>query len=174
MLIRTLQVLLALLATLNAASAATWYVAAGPTRFDGSALEVARATPRWDAALGYVGKQRVNVRTEQDVCTASATGPDCVTVTGTARRPVDGYAYLSLQRRFVFRPDARLQPILGLGVVANSDTNPYVSSRAAFSLSAGLRLDARWTIEWRHFSNAGLVQPNLGQDILFLRGRFGQ
>jgi hypothetical protein len=49
-----------------------------------------------------------------------------------------------------------------------------VSSGAAFSLSGGLRMGKRWTLEWRHFSNAGLVQPNLGQDILLLRGRFGQ
>jgi hypothetical protein len=49
-----------------------------------------------------------------------------------------------------------------------------VSSTAAFSLSAGLRIGQRWTLEWRHFSNAGLNQPNLGQDILLLRGRFGR
>ena len=59
------------------------------------------------------------------------------------------------------------------GVVANSDTNPYVSSALTFSLSAGLRVSERWTLEWRHFSNAGLEQPNLGQDILLFRADFG-
>jgi hypothetical protein len=174
MLPRTFWVLLALLAVFDAAAAATWQLAAGPTGAHGNALEIARATPRWEAALGYVTEQRVDIRTEQDVCTATATGPDCVTLKWTTERRVDGYGYLSVQRRFAFRPDERLQPILGLGVVANSDTNPYVSSTAAFSLSAGMRIGQRWTLEWRHFSNAGLNQPNLGQDILLLRGRFGR
>ncbi len=174
MLPRTFWVILALLAVFDPAAAATWQLAAGTTDSHGTALEIARATPRWETALGYVTKQRVDIRTEQDVCTATATGPDCFTRKGTAERRVDGYGYLSVQRRFAFRPEERLQPIIGLGIVANSDTNPYVSSTVAFSLSAGLRIGERWTLEWRHFSNAGLAQPNLGQDILLLRGRFGR
>jgi len=163
----------ALLTIVDPAAAATWQLAAGPTRTDGNALELARSTPRWETAIGYVTEQRVNTKTEQDVCAATTTGPECVTVTGTAKRRVDAFGYLSIQRRFAFRPDERLQPVLGLGVVANSDTNPYVSSAVAFSLSAALRIGPRWTLEWRHFSNAGLSEPNLGQDILLLRGRFG-
>ncbi len=174
MLSRLACITLALLTGIDSAAAATWQVAAGPTRADGNALEIARSTPRWEAALGYVTGQRVNIRTEQDVCTAAATGPECITRKWTAERSVDGYGYLSVQRRLAFRADERLQPILGLGVVANSDTNPYVSSTVAFSLSAGLRIGPRWTLEWRHFSNAGFAEPNLGQDILLLRGRFGR
>ncbi len=174
MLPRTLWVLLALLTVFDAAAAATWQLAAGTTDSHGNALEIARSTRRWEAAFGYVTEQRDNIRTEQDVCTATSTGPDCITLKGTAERSVDGYGYLSVQRRFAFRPYERLQPILGLGVVAYSDTNPYVSSTVAFSLSAGLQIGKRWTLEWRHFSNAGLAQPNLGQDILLLRGRFGR
>ncbi|MDP2326078.1 MAG: acyloxyacyl hydrolase [Gammaproteobacteria bacterium] len=173
MLARTSCVILALLTVMDSA-AATWQLAAGPTRSEGNALEVARTTARWEMALGYVSEQRVNVRTEQDVCAATATGPDCVTLREMVEDHVDGFGYVSVQRRFAFRPDAWLQPILGLGVMGSTDTNPYVSSGAALSLSAGLRLGKRWTLEWRHFSNAGLTQPNLGQDILLLRGRFGQ
>lgn len=164
--------LLALSLTASNAMAATWQLAAGPTRSDGSALELARSTARWETALGYVSEQEVNVRTLQDTCTAGAAGPECVTVASTARRPVASYGYLSVQRRFQFRDGASLRPILGIGLVANSDTNPYVSSALTFSLSAGLRLGDRWSLEWRHFSNAGLEQPNLGQDILLLRATF--
>lgn len=171
---RTIVILLAALAATNSATAATWQLAAGPTRSDGSALELARATPRWEAALGYVTAQEVTVRTEQDVCVARATGPDCITIKDTDERRVDTYGYLSVQRRFAFRAEERLQPIFGLGLVANSDTNAYVSSTIGFSLSAGFRIGPRWTLEWRHFSNAGLDRPNLGQDIFLLRGRFGR
>ena len=160
------------LGLLPTSQAATWQLAAGPTRSDGSAVEISRSTAHWETALGYVSNQEVNVHTLQDTCVAGVAGPECVTLSATVRRSVDGYGYLSVQRRFLFRRDASLQPILGFGVVANSDTNPYVSSALTFSLSAGLRLAKRWSVEWRHFSNAGLKQPNLGQDILLLRGQF--
>lgn len=161
--------LLPLLFCASAATAATWQVAAGPTRSDGSAVEISRSTPHWETALGYVTDQQVSVRTLQDTCTAGAAGPECVTLSQTAERPVDSYGYLSVQRKFAFGDDATLRPVLGLGVVANSHTNPYVSSAVTFSLSAGLRLGGRWSLEWRHFSNAGADQPNLGQDMLLLR-----
>lgn len=152
---------------------ADWLVAAGPTRSDGYALEIARSTARWEVAIGWVGEQQVNVRTEQDTCYAQPAGvPLCETLTSTAKRDVPGYGYLSAQRRFTFRGDKWLKPVFGTGLVASTDTNPYVSSHVTFSLSAGLRLGDRWLLEWRHFSNAGLEQPNLGQDMLLLRGRW--
>ena len=154
------------------AQAATWQLAAGPTRSEGSAVEIARSTARWETALGYVSSQEVDVNTVQDLCIAGAAGPECVTVHSTVRRSVDEYAYLSVQRRFAFRTDRTVRPILGFGIVGNTDTNPYVSSPLTFSLSAGLRLGERWSLEWRHFSNAGMKQPNLGQDILLLRASF--
>lgn len=160
---------LGLLATSHAA---TWQIAAGPTRSDGGAVEIARSTAHWELALGYVADQQVRVRTVQDTCTAGPAGPECVTLTASAERPVDSYGYFSVQRKFAFKDDATLQPILGLGVVANSHTNPYVSSAVTFSLSAGLRLGDRWSLEWRHFSNGGVVQPNLGQDMLLLHAAF--
>lgn len=170
---RPAPLLLALILGATNSLAATWQLAAGPTRTDGSTLEIARTTARWETALGYVSEQEVNVRTLQDTCLAGSAGPECVTLAGTAERPVAGYGYLSLQRKFRFREGATLQPVLGIGLVANSDTNPYVSSALTFSLSAGLGVGERWSLEWRHFSNAGLDQPNLGQDMLLLRANFG-
>ena len=170
---RPAPLLLALLLGTTNSIASTWQIAAGPTRSDGSAVEIARSTARWETALGYVSEQEVNVHTLQDTCTAGTTGPECTTLVSTAGRPVASYGYLSVQRKFLFREGANLRPILGIGAVANSDTNAYVSSAVTFSLSAGLRVSERWALEWRHFSNAGLEQPNLGQDILLFRATFG-
>ncbi len=162
-----------LLAVAPAAPAADWLLAAGPTRSDGAAVEVARTTGRWEVALGYVSAQRVDVITLQDTCYAQPVGlPECVTESERSRRTVDPYGYLSAQRRFSWRPGRRLRPVVGLGAVASTDRNPYVSSPVTFSLSAGLRLGERFTLEWRHFSNAGIVEPNLGQDMLLLRGQW--
>jgi hypothetical protein len=157
------------LGLISTSHAANWQLAAGPTRADGSAVEISRSTTHWEMALGYVTDQQVRVQTVQDTCTAGPAGPECITLTASAERPVDSYGYFSVQRKFAFRDDATLRPILGLGVVANSHTNPYVSSAVTFSLSAGLRLGGGWSLEWRHFSNAGAEQPNLGQDMLLLR-----
>ena len=151
---------------------ATWQVAAGPTRANGSALEVSRSTAGWEMALGGVSAQQVHIRTLQDTCVAGVAGPECVTLESTTQRSVDSYGYLSVQRKFRFRNAATLRPVLGFGIVANSHTNAYVSSAVTFSLSAGLRLGDRWSLEWRHFSNGGLVQPNLGQDMLLVHAAF--
>ncbi len=63
------------LALPTTSQAATWQLAAGPTRSDGSALEISRATTRWETALGYVSAQQVNGRLLQDTCTAGSAGP---------------------------------------------------------------------------------------------------
>ena len=123
-------------------------------------------------ALGGVSAQQVRIRTLQDTCVAGVAGPACVTLESTTQKSVDSYGYLSVQRKFRFRDDATLRPVLGFGIVANSHTNAYVSSAVTFSLSAGLRIGDRWSLEWRHFSNGGLVQPNLGQDMLLVRAAF--
>lgn len=157
-----------------AAESTTWQLASGPTRAQGGAVELSLTSGHWAAAIGYVGEQEVRVRNEQDLCyTVPAGLPDCVTTLTETREPVRGYSYLSMERRFAFRTRYGLRPELGIGFAANSDRNPYVSSLVTFSLSAGIRLGDRWALEWRHFSNAGLSNPNLGQDMLLLRAHFG-
>ena len=123
-------------------------------------------------ALGGVSAQQVRIRTLQDTCIAEVAGPACITVESMTQKSIDSYGYLSVQRKFSFREVASVRPILGFGIVANSDTNAYVSSAVTFSLSAGLRFGDRWSLEWRHFSNGGVVQPNLGQDMLLLHAAF--
>jgi hypothetical protein len=165
--------LFALLLLTSPAVAGDWDFAAGPTREDGTAVELARSTRHWQVAFGYVSEQQVLVRTLQDFCGVGPGGPGCTTVVNVGTRDVEPYGYLSVQRRLTLRDGARLRPTFGLGLVLNSDTNPYVSSAMTFSLSAGLRLNERWALEVRHFSNADLQGPNLGQDMLLLRARFG-
>lgn len=172
-LVPTAVVGLVLASLAPAAAAADWLWAAGPTRTNGAAVELARMDARFEFAAGYVSEQRVNVITLQDTCYAQPAGlPDCVTSRTRSRASVDDYVYLSAQRRFSWRPGARLRPVAGLGAVVASERNPYVSSPLTFSLSAGLSLGDRVTLEWRHFSNAGISGPNLGQDMLLLRGRW--
>ena len=151
-------------------AAASWRLSAGPTVDDGTAVEVSRRSPDWEIALGYIGEQRVLVRYLTLICPYEGAAPDaCTTSVRRAHEPVDPYAYLSVQRRFEFRQDARLRPVIGLGLVGQSDTNEYVSSPVNFSFSLGLALGDRAALEWRHFSNAGIEGPNLGQDTILLR-----
>ena len=59
----------------------------------------------------------------------------------------------------------------GLGLAAYTDNNPLVSSPLGFSLSAGMNIGERFGFQWRHFSNAGIEQPNMGQDVLLASWR---
>jgi hypothetical protein len=165
-----------LLASLAAGSpaAADWLVAAGPTRSDGAAIEVARVYAAWEVAAGYVGAQQVTVRTLQATCSGQPGSlTDCVNQATVQDQEVDEFAYLSLQRRFRLpQRGSWLRPYLGLGLAGQTDTNPYVSSPVNFSLSLALNVGQRSSVEWRHFSNAGLQRPNLGQDMLMLRWQF--
>ncbi len=151
-------------------AAATWSLSAGPTIDDGAAFELSRRSPRWEIALGYIGEQQVSVRYMTPVCPYEGAPPDaCATDVQRGRESVQPYAYLSIQRRFELVRDSPLRPVFGLGLVGQSDTNPYVSSPVNFSLSLGLAVGRRASIEWRHFSNGGLEEPNLGQDTILLR-----
>lgn len=155
------------------AGAATWQLSAGATLEEGGAFEVARRSKRWELALGYVTEQRVLVNYITPTCPYLGAPPDaCTTDVRHVHESVDPYAYFSVQRRFEFRQGARLRPLAGLGIVAQSDTNEYVSTPVNFSLSLGLAVGERVSLEWRHFSNGGVEGPNLGQDTVLMRWRF--
>lgn len=61
---------------------------------------------------------------------------------------------------------------LGIGVVALQNTDDYNGSHANFSLMAGYRLTDKFGVLYRHWSNAGSVDPNLGRDMVLLTYRF--
>lgn len=167
-------VALVLLACASAtAHAVTWFVSTGPTLEKGGAVEVSGRSSRWELAAGYVSEQEVLIHRITPVCPFAGADPGaCRQQVRDERRAVDPFAYLSVQRRFEFREGARVRPQFGLGLVAQSDTNEYVSSLLNFSLSAGFALGERVALEWRHFSNGDTEGPNLGQDALLLRWQF--
>ena len=61
---------------------------------------------------------------------------------------------------------------LGIGVVALQNTDDYNGSHANFSLMAGYRFTDKFGVIYRHWSNAGSVDPNLGRDMLLVTYRF--
>lgn len=61
---------------------------------------------------------------------------------------------------------------LGIGVVALQNTDDYNGSHANFSLMAGYRFTDKFGIRYRHWSNAGSVDPNLGRDMVLLTYKF--
>jgi hypothetical protein len=165
--------LILLAAVARDGAAATWQFSGGATLEEGGALEVARRSRGWELALGWVGEQRLEVRYLTPVCPwEGAPREACSTRVRDGQQPVDPYAYISAQRRFEFRSGRWLRPVAGIGLVAQTDTNAYVSTPLNFSLSLGLGLGERFGLEWRHFSNADTSGLNLGQDTVLLRWQF--
>lgn len=168
--IRTILALTALVSS-TVATADGWRVSGGLTANEGAAVEGAYQQGPWEVALGYAGSQEVDVNVLSDSCRIAGSQVECGVIKERVRRDVDEYLYLSVQRLFELRRGRGLRPVFGLGAVAQSDTNAYVSSYLNFSLSVGLNVGERVVVQWRHFSNADLDEPNLGQDIVLLSWR---
>ena len=167
---RTVLALTAIILS-NVATADGWRVSGGLTTNEGAAVEGAYQRGPWEVALGYAGSQDVNVNVLSDSCRIAVSQVECGVTKERVRRDVDDYLYLSFQRLFEWRRGRRFRPVFGLGAVGQSDTNAYVSSYLNFSLSVGLNVGERALVQWRHFSNADLNEPNLGQDIVLLSWR---
>ena len=60
----------------------------------------------------------------------------------------------------------------GLGVAYWSNTNRALGQRQTFNLMLGVYLTERLAIKLHHFSNAGQVSPNMGQDMITLAWKF--
>jgi hypothetical protein len=146
-------------------------VSAGVTRYASQSLELAYGLKKWDFALGYVGSQTLDARIHTDMCKDPSLEPPCDHIVVDGKMELEPYGYASAQRIFEFRRDRTLRPFAGLGVAAYTDTNPLISSPVGFSLSAGMNIGQRFGVQWRHFSNAGYEQPNLGQDMLLASWR---
>lgn len=61
---------------------------------------------------------------------------------------------------------------LGLGAVYLQNTDQWNGSHLNFSLLARYRFTDRWSLAWRHFSNAGTKYPNIGRDMVLVGYRF--
>ena len=55
---------------------------------------------------------------------------------------------------------------LGLGVAYFNNTSRWNGSKFNAALSIEARPTDRWSINIRHFSNAGSAKPNMGQDMI--------
>jgi hypothetical protein len=143
----------------------------GVTRYASETLELAYGIKKWDLALGYVGSQTLDARIHTDICKDPALQPPCDPVVLDGEMELDPYYYASVQRIHQFRRDRTVRPFAGIGIAAYTDTNPLISSPLGFSLSAGMEFGQRFAVQWRHFSNAGMEQPNMGQDMLLASWR---
>lgn len=56
----------------------------------------------------------------------------------------------------------------GLGPAYLNSTNRAIGSNFAAALSIEWAVSDHWSINVRHFSNAGSVSPNMGQDLLMI------
>ena len=146
--------------------AADLTVGGGITRKGGGVLELGYSTQRWDFSLGYVATQTIDVIRVDQRCPAGEPWVPSCRQEMRGSYDVEPYVYASAQRMFHFRRDHNVGPFAGVGLVMQSETNMLVSSRLNISLSAGLRIGERWTVQLRHFSNADYEGPNLGQDSL--------
>lgn len=94
---------------------------------------------------------------------------------GDDRGDVDDYGYASAQ--YIVRlPGSWRLVSIGAGLMARStgsgNVDELLPSWWNFSLSAGIDL-AHWRVNYRHFSNANMKEPNRGQNLLLLSYRFG-
>lgn len=107
---------------------------------------------QWEAAVGYIGEQ----------------GRDDYA-------NVEPYGYALVARRFRWGPP-KLGLFWSLGAMARTDQSDYIDdilpSTVNFALSAGFDAGA-WRVEYRHYSNAGLEQPNRGQNLLVISRALG-
>lgn len=61
---------------------------------------------------------------------------------------------------------------LGLGGVYLQNTDQWNGSHLNFSLMARYRFTDHWSLNYRHWSNAGTKAPNIGRDMLLVGWRF--
>ena len=164
--IRRITITIAALLLSNITHAEDFRFGGGPTEEGSYLAELGLIKGRWDLSLGYVGAQDLGAMRVLRDC-----GEGCVRRV-PAIKHLDSYVYLSAQRVFEFMPDRTIRPFAGIGLVAQSETNWLVSSPVNFSLSAGLGIGERLTLQWRHFSNGDTRGPNMGQDALVISWSF--
>jgi hypothetical protein len=163
---RLITITLFVCATCQLAHAEGFRLSVGVTTDSAENLEIAYSLKKWDVALGYVGSQVIPAKMKTDFCAEAFQLPPCERLVVDTTLELQPYYYASMQRILELRSERLIRPFVGLGVSLFSDTNPLVSSALGFSVSLGINFGERLTLQWRHFSNGGIDQPNLGQDIL--------
>lgn len=94
---------------------------------------------------------------------------------GDDRGDIDGYGYASAAWVVRFHMK-HVDPFITAGLMARStgdgNVDELLPSWWNFSLSAGLDW-GKVRVQYRHFSNANLKEPNRGQNLLTIGYRFG-
>ena len=107
---------------------------------------------QWQAAAGYIGEQ----------------GRD-------EYANVEPFGYALVARQFRLYRGTTSGPFASVGLMARTRSDyieDILPSWWNFALSAGF--DAgKWRVEYRHYSNAGLEQPNRGQNLLIISRAIG-
>lgn len=106
---------------------------------------------RYAVGFGYISRQEVTDR-------------------GENFHEVDENLFIFVQRRVSFdiRGCSHDCISLGIGPTYFNATNRALGSKFAAALSVEFRPSERWSVNFRHFSNAGSAHPNMGQDMLTL------
>ena len=80
---------------------------------------------------------------------------------------VDDYWAVSIGYKAKMQVDWAIKPYLTLGIAYADAPNYLLSQDFNFGLSGGL-IWRQWQFEYHHFSNAGLEEPNRGQNSFML------
>jgi hypothetical protein len=109
---------------------------------------------KWDFSVGFIGTQQLNNNVY-----------------------VKDYWYASITRvvHWGFRDAPKVLPYLGFGLSAreSSQNVEYLLPQWwNFSLQYGFDYGEHWRVEGRHFSNAGIKEPNRGQNMILVGYRF--
>jgi hypothetical protein len=123
------------------------------TRFDNLVTEVNTRSEnrRWELALGYIADQENSCDRYCD--------------------EVPAYGYASVTRIVLFPITNDIDIVMGLGLMAASDTSALLSRATNISVQAGVEV-GRVRLVYRHFSNGGTESSNYGQNLLLLGYRF--
>ena len=104
---------------------------------------------RWSVGLGYISKQEVTDRSQDAY-------------------DVQENLFILAQRRVSFNIKGCSHDCisLGIGPAYFNGTSRWNGSKFVAALSVEFRPTEHWSVNIRHFSNAGSARPNMGQDLL--------
>ena len=137
---------------------ADFQVEFGPTHLstdwaDGSMIVVNERWDKWLVGMGHISKQKVLPRWEKR----------------------HGYPEVEIDRNLFFHGQRLLKWRkfeLGIGAAFFQNTNRALGKNITVSSSLSYHFNNDFSINYRHFSNAGSGTPNMGQDAITLGWTF--
>lgn len=118
---------------------------------EGQALILSERFGKYSVGVGYITEQYVTPRNSTRTFVMENVF-------------IQGQRHVRLSDRFEF----------GLGVAYFNATNRALGSNFEFSLMVRARISDRFSVQLRHWSNAGSARPNMGQDVVTIAYHFGE